>query len=450
LKISKKAITLFGIYIIAGFLTMGGFIIKANAATNSYKRQTTVDYSRAFSELTDCVENMSNAFKKACYSSSSGMLSSILSEVYSEATSAESALSILPSADIELEHTASFLSKTGDYVFYLSRYAASGGEITDEHRQNLTSLSKSAQMVSSTLSNLDSQLLSGSLSITELYKLEDTLSQSEDSMVNTGFADSIKEMETEFPELPSLIYDGPFSEHISSLTPKLTEGKTEISKENILYVASEFLGIDRSRLTLQSEREGEIPVYVITTSNSTTELTKSGGYVLYYGSTRPVNYSKITVDNALKYAESFLKSRSISGMKTTYYEIQNNTVLFNFAYSENDVIYYPDLIKVSVALDDGEIVGFESAGYIMNHTQRQLSSIEISSEDAQAKLTTGLTVLSHNITVIPTNGKNEILCHEFKCEDADGNHCLIYINAATGAEEKILILLENENGTLTI
>ena len=48
------------------------------------------------------------------------------------------------------------------------------------------------------------------------------------------------------------------------------------------------------------------------------------------------------------------------------------------------------------------------------------------------------------------DGKYEILCHEFKCEAEDGRHYIIYVNAVTGEQEKILILLEDENGALTL
>ena len=61
-----------------------------------------------------------------------------------------------------------------------------------------------------------------------------------------------------------------------------------------------------------------------------------------------------------------------------------------------------------------------------------------------------LKVLAHEMAIIPTSGKNETFCHEFKCENGDGSRYIVYINAETGNEEKILILLENENGTLTI
>ena len=38
-----------------------------------------------------------------------------------------------------------------------------------------------------------------------------------------------------------------------------------------------------------------------------------------------------------------------------------------FVPVKGGVRIYPDLVKVSVALDNGEIVGFEAMGYLMAH-----------------------------------------------------------------------------------
>ena len=54
------------------------------------------------------------------------------------------------------------------------------------------------------------------------------------------------------------------------------------------------------------------------------------------------------------------------------------------------------------------------------------------------------------MVIIPTDGKNEIFCHEFKCQTADEQHYIIYVGALSGVEEKILILLEDDSGTLAI
>jgi hypothetical protein len=59
-----------------------------------------------------------------------------------------------------------------------------------------------------------------------------------------------------------------------------------------------------------------------------------------------------------------------------------------------------------------------------------------------------LEVLSHRLALIPTGGEYEVLCHEFQCRTDDGSHVIVYVNAATGNEEKILLLVEDETGTL--
>lgn len=52
--------------------------------------------------------------------------------------------------------------------------------------------------------------------------------------------------------------------------------------------------------------------------------------------------------------------------------------------------------------------------------------------------------------MIPTSGENEVLCYEYLCENSDGLHVIIYINAQSGTQENIYILLEDENGTLVM
>ena len=85
----------------------------------------------------------------------------------------------------------------------------------------------------------------------------------------------------------------------------------------------------------------------------------------------------------------------------------------------------------------------------MSHTERELPEVLVTREQAQENVSEELEILSHNLAVIPTGGKYEVLCHEFKCETEDGRHCIVYVNAQTGNEEKILVLIESESGTLT-
>ena len=71
-------------------------------------------------------------------------------------------------------------------------------------------------------------------------------------------------------------------------------------------------------------------------------------------------------------------------------------------------------------------------------------------QEAAAQVAGALTVLAHQLALIPTGGEYEVLCHEFKCQNASGGHVLVYVDAADGRQERILLLQEDENGTLVI
>ena len=56
----------------------------------------------------------------------------------------------------------------------------------------------------------------------------------------------------------------------------------------------------------------------------------------------------------------------------------------NYAAVQEGVLLYPDLIKVKIAMDTGEVCSVECTGYIFNHTKR--SNIIPKITEQQAKL----------------------------------------------------------------
>ena len=92
--------------------------------------------------------------------------------------------------------------------------------------------------------------------------------------------------------------------------------------------------------------------------------------------------------------------------------MQSNNIIINFAYSQDDVIVYSDLIKLKIALDNGEVLGMELAGYLNCHEVRSIPENVISIDKA----------------IIPTEYNTEILCWEFKGKAGD-NEFIVYINA---------------------
>ncbi len=162
---------------------------------------------------------------------------------------------------------------------------------------------------------------------------------------------------------------------------------------------------------------------------------------------RPVPKGKLSIKEAQDKALKYLKDKGFDSMEPNYYLKYDGTVLFNFVYKEGDVTIYPDLVKVKVALDNGEVVGFDASSYYLNHHMRNIPKVNITMEDARDKVKLDFEVNSTRLALIP-KGNEEILCYEFKGKYRDGDY-IVYINALDGSEEQILQIIKDENGTLT-
>jgi germination protein YpeB len=122
-------------------------------------------------------------------------------------------------------------------------------------------------------------------------------------------------------------------------------------------------------------------------------------------SSRSPDSAKLDSGEAIKKALSFLAEKGYAPMKESYWTRYDNVMLINFAYTEGNVICYPDLVKVEVALDNGDIIGFESTGFIMNHKKRELAAPSVTAAEAKTKVSPRLKILSEGLAVIPTDVK---------------------------------------------
>ena len=419
----------------------------------TYERAMNNSYQHAFDELVTAVEEVDAALQKSVYATSPNMAAMLCTQIFGKAMTAQMSLGVLPYSSQELEQTSGFISRVGDYAYALSRAAASGETITDEQLQNLRALSDTASILALNLKGIQTELQSGRLTLTELKRAETTLDDTGDGQAAYA-GDSFRLIEREFPEVPSLIYDGPFSEHLTGMAPRALEGLEEVDEAEARNIAAGYLAVGRARVYPTGEIGGELPCYGFAANGEggtvTVAVTKQGGKVLSLLSSRPVGVATVRAEDAVETAKRFLQKAGYTDMAETYHMTQGNILTANFAYRQGEVLCYSDLVKVSVALDTGEVCGFEARGYLTAHHVRDLPEAAVSAEDARTQVPDSLEILAEQLALVPSDGKYEALCHEFKCAAEDGRHYILYVNAATGRQEKILILLEDESGALTI
>lgn len=409
-------------------------LMSRNTATSNALNQT---YQRAVEDLSACADSITNTLSKEIYCGTPEMLQKLSIKLWNESNNAKIALSQLPVEEVSLENTYKFLSQVGNYALSISKKTDNGELLTNDEYENLNKLYELSKEFSDsmwTLENNQSYLKSGDFMDISQVELSD------------GF----KEMEEGFEDFPSLIYDGPFSDHILEKEPEMLKNQDEVTEKYALERASKVAQINQSQLEPTEGEQGKMPSYVFEGDGVTVAITKNGGFVSYMLKSRSVKSTSISVNKAQNNAVDYLLTLGIENMKVTYYECYNNVMTINFASKQDDILCYTDLIKVSVALDNGEIIGFDARGYIVNHYLRKFPEITVSEKNAQAKLSPLLTVKKTQLALIPTDSKGEVLCHEFLCTSTDNNEILVYIGVESGIEEDILILFKSENGVLTI
>ena len=447
--LSQKEKILIGIILILLIIISTTFY-KIYQKNKLIKQTSNNTYNMAFNELVGYVQNIENYLAKSTISSDSKHGAETLTQVWRQADLAVSYLSQIPLNTEELTKTAKFLNQVSEYSYALSRKNINNEDLSQEELDNLEMLHNYSLELKDSLNQMLEEINNGTISWDNLDKNRDYVKQ-----VDNIAIDTLVNIDNNFSEYAGLIYDGAFSEHIEKMEKKGLTGEN-VDEYTAKQAVKDFFGEEKiEEIKLNSFIEnGNIPVYDFTVELKNTDITanisisQKGGKVVIMNYEREVEEEKIDKDEANEIGKRFLRQKGFENMKETYYQTESNVITINYAYTQDDVIIYPDLIKLKIALDNGEILGIETNGYLNSHEERNIIQPRITVEEAKTKLNPRLNIESEGLAIIPTEWKSEILCYEFKgrVEETD---FLVYINAETGEEENILVIIETPGGILT-
>lgn len=418
-----------------------------------YTNMNNNNYTEAFSNLVNYMNTVENYLAKSMISRSSEEATKTLTEIWKNSDLAIVYLSRIPLSQDGLSQTSRFLNQVSDYSYSLSRKSISGQDLSDEDFKNLKDLYQYSVNLEQTLNQLSEEIYNGSIDWNDLNVNSDNkFAQAVDSInVFSNIDDNLNEYE-------GLIYDGAYSDHINKME-KLGLTGDDIDEETAKNKVREFWESTEYNIkNIESNgfiENADIPMYDFSVEFENVDekcsisISKKGGHVVETSFDRSVDEEKISQQEANEIGKKFLDSKGFKNMQETYFVKQGNIVTINYAYSDEGIVVYPDLIKVKLALDNGQILGIETNGYLNSHTDRENKTSQINMEDAKARLNPDLEILSEGMAIIPTEWKSEILCYEFKGKASD-KEFLVYINVDTGKEEDILVILDTPGGTLTV
>ena len=441
ITLTTRAFVRFISFSVATMLVLSALAVQHMNRADATQTQLQYGYMRAVEDLSLSLDNIKTTLSKGMYSNSATMMTQLSGKLWNEAANAKAALAQLPVEELNLEQTYKFLSQVGNYSQSLAEKFSGGEALTGDEKENLKTLYGYAEDLSNKMWQVEKRIEDGEITFADVNS---TSNGAQAVSVTEGFTD----FEEGFSNYPTLIYDGPFSDHILEKEPLMIKNQQEVTAEQAAEKAKQASG--EASLIVSDEEGGKMPSYVFENTNTVVSVTKQGGLFSYMLKYRQIENSTLSAAQATEIAKEYMAKLGIDNMTETYYELNNGMCICNFAGTQNGVVLYTDLIKIGVALDNGDILSFDARGYITNHTTRNLGTPKISESEAAEKLSDALNIKETNLCVIPSDGMNERYCYEFVCTDANGKQILVYINADSGEEEQILLLQISGNGRLTV
>ena len=435
---------------IISFLTAVCLLFGVAAAVNAvkasrYKTAALAANQRAISELCENLDNITVSLQKGLYTSTKPMLASLGSQLSRSSACAKVSLGQLTAENMITDEIYKFLSQVGDFTSSIIQNTAEDRPLTEKQRQSLRQLYEYSLSLSEGLGTIRDGCYDGTVSLEKASSLITDDQQNE----STYYVDSVNDAEQSLADYPTLIYDGPFADSVLERDAEMLKNESVITFGEARKKAAGYLGVKATELKRESDENSKLSMYCFSKSGKTVAVTKQGGYLGYI--TNPDYSAVVTISEkeAIKKAKAFLDKVGYPGMKESYYSVYDGVCTINFAYEKDGIIYYSDLIKVSVTLDKGLVAAVDARGFLMNHRFRPTVTPVITEKQAREKIADTLIFLNSRTAMIPTKYGGERLCYELHCKDETGQEVLIYIDVLTGEEADILLLLYSDGGMLT-
>ena len=414
-----------------------------------YEKYIQYSYQRSYGELSSALSRISSSLTKSAYSSTPAMTATLATSIWKDAETAQNLIGELPDDNESINLLSKYMAQIGAYAYSVANDTVTSQKISAEYRGNLGDLAAVTARLSTKMTEYGEH-------IQEKYKRGGFANF---IMVVTGdtppafsLGDDMKAINDDFPQYPSLVYDGPYSDGIDEREALYLKDKETITKDAARSVVANILGISVSQVSVSGETSGKIPTWIVSATagggDIFAEVTKAGGHLQNLTCSREIKAANLTTEEAIDRAQEYLARMGYDNMSQTHWKIDANRIMIDFTYEEDNMRVYPDLVRIGIALDNGSLAMVKAGDYIMNHGRRTLDIPAVNMNSAISVLNQDLTLSGPGkLCLIPTSGQNEALCYEFAGSGADGNDYMVYISAADGTEQQFSMLSIDESGT---
>lgn len=398
------------------------------------------NYQRAFHELTYQIDLLHDKIGTTLAMNSHKSLSPALADVWRITSEARSHVGQLPLSLLPFNKTEEFLANIGNFSYKTAVRDLDKQPLTDEEVETLKKLYNVSKEIREDLRNIQSVALKNNL---RWMDVELALVSGKEPTDNT-IIDGFKTVEKRTEGFDEEISQDPTFISLETKERNFENLKGEpISKEKALELAKQFSGIEdiKDSVIVENGEGAPFQFYSINLDGqngnmASLDIMKKGGHPIWFINHRDIGEQKISLYDAGQKASQYLEKHGYKNLVLTESVQYENQGLFTFTSFQDNVIIYPESIKIKVALDNGDVVGFVATDYLKGFQDRKISTPTLSEQEAREYINKNVEIMEHNLAIILNDLNEEILCHEF-LGVLDGDTYRIFINAENGFEEKV-------------
>ena len=422
-------------------LTAALFGVDASIRANQAQQALQDTYIRHMLETQEQLQAISTQLAKAQVAQDARMRVELLSAVSRQADGVVGGLTALPLSHAAMSDTIKFCNQLSEYTLGLALLAASGDAAAEEDLKQLGELRNHCTLLLGRLAVSQQEMAQLSARGSVFYEDAST-----DARPLEQVADPDHGM-----AYPSMIYDGAFSDARRTGTPRGLNA-TQVDQQMAVEIARSFIDEERVKTAVPGVSAGGVlPCHGVTLTLRdglvlNAEVTRQGGQMLWIMPENASFSASLTLDECTQKAQSFLQRHGYATMEPSYYQVYDGLAVIHFAALQNGVLLYPDQLKLQIRMDTGEVVGLEANQYLMNHTHRANLKPTLTQEQALERVSSQLAVEGVRLCVIP-EGDGERLCYEVKGVYQQQTY-MVYIDANTGEEANVLMMVDGAEGPL--
>ena len=392
---------------------------KQRAELTLYRNRQWAATESAMGTLTRNLKEIETGLHQGVTMSSPKMIASAATDIVAASASAKTAIDSIPEFEEDLYPLSRYIAQVGDYCKSLAGDAIKSGQLPAGAREKLMEMLKVTEALLSCVTEAEAD----------------------------GTTESVLAAASKAATYEKLYYDGAMSDHM--LDPCTYAGLydlEEVDADTAQKAAADFLGVEAGQLSQSTADGGNLPTYGFTMDKIYIEVTKVGGIVARMINGREVGEATIDISEARATAAIFAKSAGYPDMTETEYVTASGVVTVTLCYETGEVLYYPDALVIDIALDGGDVVGFDATTYLRCHPEtRAPQKANILKSSGQNYAPEGHTMNSSRYAVIASDGGIESSALELSTTSGDYNY-LYYVDASNGDELSMSRVYDDDSG----